>query len=211
MIIASRNGNCPGEPESDMRDEPSLRRQWLAEGTFRPTPGPDGPRGGGRTGRHRTQVPSAATSTCFYRGLGFPLEETVGEYGRKTWRIRDARDQPPLSFSFDEAIALFTSAARCLLEPLAGTLFWEAAQHRVPERSGPRLGPGRLSSYIDRFAAVFHQTAASAPTDYSRRTRRTERRPCRSAIEDGKRGDFACSTGPSTRTAPPTATSTPAG
>src|SRR3954453_6726997 len=58
-----------------------------------------------------------------FRGLGFPLEETVGERGRKSWRITAATNQPPLGFRFDEAAALYLS--RRLLEPLAGTVFWD--------------------------------------------------------------------------------------
>jgi predicted DNA-binding transcriptional regulator YafY len=61
-----------------------------------------------------------------FRDLGFPLEEMTGEFGRKTWVMKTPCDQPPLSFRFDEALALYLS--RRFLEPLAGTLFWEAAQ-----------------------------------------------------------------------------------
>lgn len=61
-----------------------------------------------------------------FRAAGFPLEEIVGQFGRKSWRIAPDKAQPGLSFTFDEAIALYLG--RHLLEPLAGTVFWEAAQ-----------------------------------------------------------------------------------
>src|SRR5271167_2799062 len=59
------------------------------------------------------------------RELAFPVEETVSAFGRKTYRMTTAADVPPLSFPLDEALALYLS--RRFLEPLAGTLFCEAA------------------------------------------------------------------------------------
>ncbi len=57
--------------------------------------------------------------------VGFPIEETTGERGCKIWRLADQAIVPPLAFTFDEAIVLHL--ARPLLEPLCGTLLWEAA------------------------------------------------------------------------------------
>src|SRR5206468_5005152 len=73
---------------------------------------------------------------------------------RKTWRIAPAGNQPPLSFSFDEAIALYLG--RRMLEPLAGTPFWEAARNAF-RKIRAVLGTGALE-YIDRFSGGFHQT-----------------------------------------------------
>jgi predicted DNA-binding transcriptional regulator YafY len=61
-----------------------------------------------------------------FRAAGFPLEEIVEQYGRKKWRLDPAKTQPGLSFAFDEAVALFLG--RRFLDPLAGTVFWDAVQ-----------------------------------------------------------------------------------
>jgi len=57
---------------------------------------------------------------------GFPVEETVGGHGLKRWRLDPAKTQPGLRFAFDEAVALYLG--RRFLDPLAGTVFWDAAQ-----------------------------------------------------------------------------------
>ncbi|MEN6495747.1 MAG: transcriptional regulator [Thermoguttaceae bacterium] len=85
---------------------------------------------------------------------GFPLEEQVGEHGRKQWRLDPAKYQPGLSFAFDEALALHL--AQHLLEPLAGTPFWEAAR-RAFKKIRSALGD-RALKYADRFTPLFHQT-----------------------------------------------------
>src|SRR4051812_5943543 len=107
-----------------MPEEPPLRRQWILLKAL-------ASRHYGLTVRGMAAEVGVSEKTIrrdldTFRSVGFPLEETVGEYGRKTWRIKEDGNHPPLSFSFDEAIALYLG--RRLLEPLAGTLFWEAAQ-----------------------------------------------------------------------------------
>ncbi len=71
-----------------------------------------------------------------FERAGFPLEEMVGEFGRKRWRIDQAKTQPDLAFSFDEAIALYLG--RRLMEPLAATLFWNAPSKYSFKTAGPR-------------------------------------------------------------------------
>ena len=73
-----------------------------------------------------------------FQKVGFPLEETVGDHGRKSWRIVPAADQPGFGFTFDEAIALYLG--RRFLEPLAGTVFWEAMSSRKGARAGGEKG-----------------------------------------------------------------------
>jgi predicted DNA-binding transcriptional regulator YafY len=89
-----------------------------------------------------------------FRSVGFPLEEVAGEFGRKTWKIRSEGSHPSLSFSFDEAIALYLG--RRLLQPLAGTVFCEAAQ-KAFQKIRTALGPKALD-YLDQFSGLFHQT-----------------------------------------------------
>ncbi len=95
---------------------------------------------------------------------GFPLEETVGDFGRKSWIISQAKHQPDIGFTFDEAIALYLG--RHFLEPLAGTLFWEAAQ-RAFRKIRAVLGKEALK-YLDNFGTMFHQTMVGT-SDYSKK------------------------------------------
>ena len=70
--------------------------------------------------------------------------------------------QPPLSFRYDEALALYLG--RKFLEPLAGTLFWDAAQ-RAFQKIRPSLGKPALD-YLARLTDVFHPTTVGA-SDYT--------------------------------------------
>ena len=99
-----------------------------------------------------------------FRRAGFPLEETVGEYGKKKWRVDPAKNQPGLTFAFDEAIALYLG--RHFLEPLAGTLFWQAAQNAF-KKIRASLGNEALR-HIEQFGHMFHQTMVGA-SDYSKK------------------------------------------
>ena len=98
-----------------------------------------------------------------FQKAGFPLAETVEEFGRKKWHIEADKHAPGLAFAFDEAVALYLG--RRFLDPLAGTVFWDAAQ-RAFQKIRASLGPQALK-YVDKFAAVFHQTTTGAG-DYSR-------------------------------------------
>ncbi len=99
-----------------------------------------------------------------FQTVGFPLEEAVCDHGQKKWHLRDGHSQPGLSFTFDEAIALYLG--RRLLEPFAGTLFWEAAQ-RAFRKIRASLGPEALK-YVERFGEMFHQTLVGV-SDYSKK------------------------------------------
>lgn len=99
-----------------------------------------------------------------FLAAGFPLEETVGDFGRKSWLISQTKNQPDIGFTFDEAIALYLG--RHFLEPLAGTLFWEAAQ-RAFRKIRALLGKEALK-YLDNFGAMFHQTMVGT-SDYSKK------------------------------------------
>lgn len=99
-----------------------------------------------------------------FRAAGFPLKETVEDFGRKKWHIEEGKAEPGLHFAYDEAIALYLG--RRFLEPLAGTVFWEAAQ-RAFKKIRATLGADALK-YIDQFGAVFHQTMVGA-ADYTKK------------------------------------------
>jgi len=99
-----------------------------------------------------------------FQTVGFPLRETVAERGQKRWHLDDTQFNPGLAFTFDEAIALYLG--RRLLEPLAGTLFWEAAQ-RAFRKIRASLGRDALK-YVERFGGMFHQTLVGV-SDYSKK------------------------------------------
>jgi predicted DNA-binding transcriptional regulator YafY len=99
-----------------------------------------------------------------FQAAGFPLKEVVGEFGRKQWHIEAGKAEPGLNFAYDEAIALYLG--RRFLEPLAGTMFWEAAQIAF-KKIRASLGTDALK-YIDQFGAMFHQTMVGA-ADYTKK------------------------------------------
>ena len=99
-----------------------------------------------------------------FQAAGFPLKEVVGEFGRKKWHIEAGKAEPGLNFAYDEAIALYLG--RRFLEPLAGTVFWEAAQ-RAFKKIRATLGADALK-YIDQFGTMFHQTMVGAG-DYTKK------------------------------------------
>ena len=139
-----------------MRDEKGLRRQWALLRAL-------------SSARHGIPIKRMAEELGVtertirrdlgvFRSVGFPLEEHVGEFGRKTWRIVSDRAGPPLTFTFDEAVALYLG--RELLEPLAGTFVWEASRNAF-RKVRAALGREALE-YLDGFAQTFHQTGVVA-------------------------------------------------
>ena len=99
-----------------------------------------------------------------FRRAGFPLRQTSCDRGLKNWRIDSSGSQPGLTFAFDEAIALYL--ARHLMEPLAGTVFWEAAG-RAFKKIRASLGT-EARNYVNRFSTMFHQTTVGT-SDYSKK------------------------------------------
>ena len=160
-----------------MRDETCLRRQWallraLASRHF------------GLTVRQMADEVGVTTRTIrrdldVFRTVGFPLEEDVGDFGRKSWRIKGAVGQPALGFNFDEAVALYLG--RRLLDPLAGTPFGEAARSAF-QKIRASLGAGALA-YLERFAEAFYLTGEAAG-DYAAKADLID--GLMVAIEDGK-------------------------
>jgi predicted DNA-binding transcriptional regulator YafY len=99
-----------------------------------------------------------------FQRAGFPLSETTEDHGRKKWCVNADRNQPGLSFALDEAIALYL--ARHLMEPLAGTIFWEAVQ-RAFRKIRATLGPQAIK-YVGQLGAMFHHTMVGA-SDYTKK------------------------------------------
>jgi proteasome accessory factor B len=95
------------------------------------------------------------------RGVGFPLEETLGDHGRKLWRLAAAR-VPPMALNWEEAMALYL--ARRFLEPLSSTQFGHAAD-RAFAKIRSSLGQ-RALQYLERMASAIH-LAGMAASDYA--------------------------------------------
>jgi proteasome accessory factor B len=98
------------------------------------------------------------------RRAGLPLEEAVGDFGRKRWRIRGVLLGGSLAFTFEEALALYLG--RRFLDPLAGTVFFQAAQQAF-RKIRSVLGRDALA-YLERLADRFHYRLVGA-SDYSKK------------------------------------------
>jgi predicted DNA-binding transcriptional regulator YafY len=106
-----------------------------------------------------------------FQRVGFPLAETVGDHGRKTWRLKASADGPDISFTLDEALALYLG--RRLLDPLAGTEMGDAAA-RAFSKVRACLGQAALT-YVERLAGRLHLTHVGAGDYAARRDHRINR------------------------------------
>ncbi|MHB8971148.1 MAG: helix-turn-helix transcriptional regulator [Pirellulaceae bacterium] len=97
-----------------------------------------------------------------FQTVGFPIEETVGEFGRKTYRLDARRGIPNIAFTLDESLALYLG--RKALMPLAGTTIWDAAE-RVFQKIRASLG-SEVMRYLDRIGDTVQETTFGW-TDYS--------------------------------------------
>lgn len=93
-----------------------------------------------------------------FREMGLPLEEIVEEHGRKLWHLLPQGNENGVRFSFDEAIALYF--CRSLIDPLAGTLFWEAAQSAF--RKIRTMLTDEAVEYIEQLPQHFYPLARGA-------------------------------------------------
>lgn len=95
------------------------------------------------------------------RKVGFPVEETVGEFGRKTFTL-DGQSLPRLDLLYDEGLAL--CYCRSAIQPLAGTYLAESLQNAF-RKIEASLGQ-RAAKYVARMAPRLHRTHVSG--DYAR-------------------------------------------
>lgn len=145
-----------------VNDQAPLVRQWILLRTL-------ASRKYGATVKELAQEAGVSVKTIrrdleTFQTAGFALRERVGEFGRKKWHLESARLPAELDFTWDEAAALYLG--RRLLEPLAGTIFWQAAQEAF-KKIRAVLGPVPLA-YLDKFAAIFCQTMVGSH-DYAKK------------------------------------------
>ena len=93
-----------------------------------------------------------------FRDMRLPLEEIVEERGRKLWRLLPQGTETGVRFSFDEAIALYF--CRSFIDPLAGTLFWEASQSAF--RKIRTMLTDEAVDYIEHLPQHFYPLARGA-------------------------------------------------
>jgi len=97
-----------------------------------------------------------------FRAAGFPIDEQVGPFGRKSYRIDPRWAKPDIAFTFDEALALYLG--RKFLQPLAGTMIWQAAE-RAFRKIRATLGKSVLR-YLEKVGNAFDETTFGT-SDYS--------------------------------------------
>ncbi|GEM_PF-192610 len=147
--------------EREMSRQAALVRQWTILRTL-------SSRHFGATVRELASELNVSTKTIrrdleTFSLAGFPIEESVGEYGRKRWKIRGNAAQQGVCLAYDEAIALHLG--RSFMEPLAGTVFWEAAQSAF-QKIRTMFKPDALR-YVQQLAGAFYSTTFGR-TDYSK-------------------------------------------
>lgn len=89
------------------------------------------------------------------RDLGFPISPRAGDHGRNHWVATYDAGVPPLSFDVSEVLALYLG--RTLLEPLAGTVVWEAA-HSAFRKIKASLGEPAVN-YLAELKGHIHRTS----------------------------------------------------
>jgi predicted DNA-binding transcriptional regulator YafY len=112
------------------------------------------------------------------RAVGLEVVEIAEKFGLKRWRVQPDTTRVP-NFLWDEAVAIYLG--RKFLEPLAGTIFWEASQ-RAFAKLKATFKPEALS-IIESLGPLIHQTSIGS-SDYS--TRAAVIDGLMTAIEDHK-------------------------
>jgi len=133
-----------------MPDQPAILRHWLLLRTL-------AARRQGATLRELAAENGVDPKTIhrdllLLRRLGFQLKFESGHRGLKHWKLGDAAGLPQLSFTLEEAAALYLG--RQFLEPLAGTDFFRGAQSAFAKIRST-LGDAPLR-HLEKLAAAFY-------------------------------------------------------
>ena len=84
------------------------------------------------------------------REAGFPIEERTIENGRKLWLVSKDSGFGDLTLNLTEVLSLYVG--RKLMEPLAGTLFWQGT-HSSYQKIRATLADGGIK-YLNRLSAL---------------------------------------------------------
>ncbi len=133
-----------------MPEQPTILRHWLLLRSL-------GARRQGATLRDLADENGVSQKTILrdlelLRRLGFQLVYEAGDHGRKHWRLAGGGGLPQLSFTLEEAAALYLG--RQFLEPLAGTDFFHGAQSAFAKIRST-LGDAPLR-HLEKLAAAFY-------------------------------------------------------
>lgn len=104
---------------------------------------------------HQVGLKTIRRDLATLQRLGFPIAAVSGAHGRNHWSCAGEIGVPPLTFNISEVLALYMG--RSLLEPLAGTMVWEAA-HGAFRKIRAALGEPALA-YLDNLARLIHRTS----------------------------------------------------
>jgi predicted DNA-binding transcriptional regulator YafY len=157
-----------------MADHTPLQRQWLLLRMLA--------RRGGAAVREVAEEHGVSQKTirrdlATLQSVGFGLVEETAPHGKKFWRLQFDDDLPAPSFNYDELAALYLG--RRFLEPLAGTIFADAAHSALA-----KIRAGLLDTalrYLEKVAASVHRTTFGTG-DYAARAEVVE--SLRHAVED---------------------------
>ncbi|MBI1313665.1 WYL domain-containing protein [bacterium] len=145
-----------------MADRPALIRQWLLLRALCASRS-------GRLVRDLAEEFSVSEKSIrrdldALNAAGFRPEEITEDRGRKRWRIDHDPSLPLPELDISETAALYLG--RRLLEPLAGTTLWEAAQSAFVKLR-QQFSPDALK-YLESLAGTLHETTFGQ-SDYSER------------------------------------------
>lgn len=96
--------------------------------------------------------------------LAFPIEQEIAAHGRKLWKMTDANEIPALTFTLEEAAAIYWGSQ--FLEGLAGTYFWQGSRTAL-KKIRTALGTPALR-HLQKLAMSIHLTQAKV-VDYESR------------------------------------------
>lgn len=104
---------------------------------------------------HNVSQKTIRRDLILLQSLGFPISPQPGPHGRNHWHAPHDASTPPLTFDISELLALYLG--RTLLNPLAGTVVWDAA-HSAHRKIKATL-PESALNYLDSLSACLHRTS----------------------------------------------------
>ena len=159
-----------------MDEAEQFRRQWQLYQRLSRLP--EGETLADLAGRFEVSTKTIQRDIATLRAVGLTVVEATEKFGLKRWRVEPDTTRMP-KLQWDEAAAIYLG--RRFLEPLAGTIFWEAAQ-RAFVKLKATFTPDALA-YVESFGPTIHQTAMGS-SNYSRRASSID--ALMTAIEDRK-------------------------
>ena len=140
--------------------ESGFRRQWRI---YRLLSGSDGETLADLADRFEVSQKTITRDIATLRAVGLNVVESTEKFGLKRWRVESDTTKFP-RLQWDEAAAIYLG--RRFLEPMAGSLFWEASQKAFAKLKAT-FTPEALD-YIQRISSLLFQTSVGV-SDYTTR------------------------------------------